>query len=220
MSSGAKYVIPVITFIFMETEQSLLDAAKQMDKEALVKIFDLYASALYRYALRLCGDSLLADHIVGDVFAKLLDHLASGNGPRSNLRSYLYQTAYHLIVDEARFSQRHPPLEALTSHSSEGHSELQGLENRILLERILNAIQNHLTEDQRHVIILRFQEEFSLRETAAILGKEVNHVKVIQNRAVARLRRVLESGEIGTALPLPKVEDVSKPYTFDSSAAP
>src|SRR5919106_1126065 len=96
----------IISFILMETELSLLDAAKRMDKEALVKIFDLYATSLYRYALRLCGDVLMADHIVGDVFAKLLDHLASGNGPRSNLRSYLYQTAYHIIVDEARSSQR------------------------------------------------------------------------------------------------------------------
>jgi RNA polymerase sigma-70 factor (ECF subfamily) len=198
----------------MGTELSLLDAAKRMDKEALVKIFDLYATPLYRYALRLCGDVLMADHIVGDVFAKLLDHLASGNGPRSNLRSYLYQTVYHIIVDEARFSQRHPPLDVLTSLSPEGPSGLQGLENRIMLEKVLNAIQHDLTEDQRHVVILRFLEEFSLRETGAILGKEVNHVKVIQNRAIAKLRKVLESGETRAAVSLPKIEEVSKPLNI------
>lgn len=220
MSFGAIRVIPIISFILMETELSLLAAAKRMDKDALVKIFDLYATPLYRYALRLCGDALMADNIVGDVFAKLLDHLASGNGPRSNLRSYLYQAAYHIVVDEARSANRRAPLEALSSLSPAGSSGLQGVENQILLEKILDTIQHDLTEDQRHVVILRFLEEFSLRETAAILGKEVNHVKVIQNRAIAKLRKVLESGETQTALSLPKIEEVSKPLNLDRPAAP
>ena len=162
----------------------------------------------------------MADQIVGDVFAKLLDHLASGNGPRSNLRSYLYQTAYHIVVDEARSSLRQAPLEALTSLSPEGPSGLLGVENQILLEKIIDSIQHDLTEDQRHVVILRFLEEFSLRETAAVLGKEVNHVKVIQNRAIAKLRKVLESSETPTDVSPPKIEEVSKPLNLDSPAAP
>ena len=198
----------------METERSLLDAAKRMNEDALVKIFDLYASPLYKYALRLCGDPLLADHIVGDVFAKLLDHLASGNGPRSNLRSYLYQAAYHIVVDEARSSHRRAPLDALTSFSPDVRSGLLGSENHILFEKILDAIQHDLTEDQRHVVILRFLEEFSLRETASILGKEVNHVKVIQNRAIAKLRKVFESSETRTTVSLPKIEEVSRPLNI------
>jgi DNA-directed RNA polymerase specialized sigma24 family protein len=73
----------------METDLSLLDAAKKMDQGALVKIFDLYATPLYNYALRLCGDPGTADQIVGDVFVRLLDQLAAGKGPTANLRSYL-----------------------------------------------------------------------------------------------------------------------------------
>jgi RNA polymerase sigma-70 factor, ECF subfamily len=220
MSFGAIRVIPLISFILMETELSLLAAAKRMDKEALEKIFDLYATSLYRYALRLCGDVLMADHTVGDVFAKLLDQLALGNGPRSNLRSYLYQTTYHIVVDEARSSLRQAPLETLTSLSPEGTPGLLGAENHVMLEKVLAAIQHELTEDQRHVVILRFLEEFNLRETAAILGKEVNHVKVIQNRAIAKLRKVLESSETQTAVSPPKIEEVSNPLNLDSSAAP
>ena len=65
----------------MESDLSLLNAARRMDQEAILKIFDLYAAPLYRYAVRLCGDLVMADHVVGDVFAKLLEQLASGNGP-------------------------------------------------------------------------------------------------------------------------------------------
>jgi len=48
-----------------------------------------------------------------------------------------------------------------------------------------------LTEDQRHVIVLRFLEGFSLRETADIIGKQVYNVKVIQNRGIVKLRKAL-----------------------------
>lgn len=171
----------------------LLEAARKMNKEALVKIFDRYSSALYNYAFRLCDDALIADYVVGDVFAKLLDQFSAGNGPSTNLRSYLYETAYHLIVDEARYNHREAPLEAVDLVQYDGYSAYASMENQILLKTIMLAIRNHLTQDQRHVIILRFLEGFSLIETAAIIGKEVPHVKVIQNRAIASLRKALDT---------------------------
>jgi RNA polymerase sigma-70 factor (ECF subfamily) len=194
----------------METDLSLLNSARRMDKETIVKIFDLYAAPLYNYALRMCGDPVIADHIVGDVFAKLLEQFAAGNGPTSNLRSYLYETAYHKIVDEARYSRRRAPLETLTSHRADVRSGFLSFEDRILFDMILHAIRHKLTDDQRHVITLRFLEEFSLRETAAILGKDVSHVKVIQSRAIAKLRKVFKSREVRTAGSLPKVRQLSK----------
>jgi RNA polymerase sigma-70 factor (ECF subfamily) len=162
-----------------------------MNREALIEIFDLYSSALFNYALRLCNDPLKADHIVGDVFAKLLEQWSVGHGPNANLRSYLYETTYHLIIDEARSSNREAPLELVDLLRNDGYSVLANLENRMLFDAVIHAIKKDLTEDQRHVIILRFLEGFSLRETADIMGKEVYNVKVIQNRGVAKLRKAL-----------------------------
>jgi RNA polymerase sigma-70 factor (ECF subfamily) len=175
----------------MRTEIPLLEAARHMNKEALVEIFDLYSSALFNYALRLCNDPLRADHIVGDVFAKLLEQWSAGHGPSTNLRSYLYETTYHLIVDDARYAHREAPLEVVDFLRHDGYGALVNLENRMLFDAVITAIKKDLTEDQRHVIILRFLEGFSLRETADIMGKEVYNVKVIQNRGVAKLRKAL-----------------------------
>lgn len=176
----------------MEMDSTLLNATCKMNKKAVVEIFDLYGSALYSYVLRLCGDPMLADQIVGDVFAKLLDQVAAGKGPTSNLRSYLYETAYHRIIDETRYAKRRVSLEAVLWLSHDHHSAFRRLEDEILFRQVVHAIRHQLTDDQRHVIVLRFMEEFSLRETAAILGKRVEHVKVIQGRAIAALRKTLE----------------------------
>jgi RNA polymerase sigma-70 factor (ECF subfamily) len=183
----------------METDLDLLQAARKMDQDALVKIFDLYAVPLYRYALRLCGDRLLSDQIVGDVFAKLLEELTAGKGPTTNLRSYLYQMAHHQTMDEARYALRRAPLEALHALLPDVPSGGQDVENRILFEKVLTALQRDLTGDQRHVIMLRFLEGFNLRETAAILGKEAGHIRVIQTRALAKLRKVLSPKEVQPA---------------------
>ena len=176
----------------MEPEIGLLDAARNMNQEALVKIFDLYSTALYNYALRICNDPLEADQIVGDVFAKLLEQLSAGHGPSTNLRSYLYETTYHLVIDKARYSRREAPLESVEFVRNDGLSTVTNLEDRMLFDAVIMAIKDQLTDDQRHVIILRFLEGFSLRETAAIIGKEVYNVKVIQNRGVAKLRKALD----------------------------
>lgn len=183
---------PLIPIVARDSEVTLLEAARQMDRIALVKIFDLYSTALYNYAFRLCNDALIADYIVGDVFAKLLEQFSAGKGPSSNLRSYLYEMTYHHVVDEARYSNRGVALEVVDYIRQDGFSNVISLENRMLYDAILKAIQNDLTEDQRHVIVLRFLEGFSLQETATIIGKAVNNVKVIQNRAIAALRKSLD----------------------------
>ena len=194
----------------METETELLNAARMMNQEALVKIFDLYAQPLYRYALRLCRDPTLADQIVGDVFAKLLDQFSSGHGPTATLRSYLYEAVYHRVVDEARSSKRKAPLELVDWFPPAVQDGRTSLEDRVLLEQILHTIQNILTEDQRHVIILRFLESFSLHETAALIGKKEDHVRVIQSRAMMKLRKALAHQESGTVVPLSTNGEQSK----------
>ena len=176
----------------MSADLTLLASARNMNGDALVKIFDLYSRALYNYALRLCGDPLRADHVVGDVFSKLLDQLSVGNGPNSNLRAYLYEMAYHLIVDDARHAHREVALEMIDSFRYDNYSAAVSYENRVAMENVMKAMNSVLTRDQRHVIILRFIEGFSLRETAVIIGKEVSNVKVIQSRAVAILRKALD----------------------------
>jgi len=178
----------------MTDNVTLLKAAQQLDEEALTAIFDEFAPAIYKYALRLCRDPIDADNIVGDVFSQLLEQFAGGKGPRTNLRSYLYQTAYHLVVDHSRVNKHTAPLEVAVNLQEKGNpqSTTSQIEERVLMEALVTAMNTELTEDQRHVIILRFLEDFSLKETAQIVGKEVNNVKVIQNRGIAKLRKALE----------------------------
>ena len=174
----------------MEPDTALLESVRRMEGDALAIVFDEYAPALFHYAMRSCNDPLMADQIVGDVFAKLLDQLSCGHGPRLNLRSYLFESAYHLLVDQTRYWQRRSPLEEVEKRGEEGN-EGRRWEKKRGEERGEKARQTQVTDYQRQVILLRFVEGFSLRETARLLGKSVNIVKAVQNRAMATLRKCL-----------------------------
>jgi len=172
----------------MDDDVTQLKAIQNLDQESLVAVFDHYAPIVYKYALRLCGNPAEADDVVGDVFAELLKQLSKGKGPRDNLKSYIFQIAYHKIVDHARERKHLVNIDDIKSLSSGDALHSQN-EHREQMHAMEDIIQNFLTEDQRHVILLRFFEDFNLKETAKILGKNVNNVKVLQNRAIAKLRK-------------------------------
>lgn len=176
----------------MKTDDTgLILAAKKLDAEALRTIFDSYAPAIYNYSLRLCQDGMEADNIVGDVFALLLEQLAKGKGPDTNLRSYLYQTAYRLIIDHSRERKRFGALELLEQTSNEDSPVSIQAEQDSEFAALTAAMDTEITSDQRHILMLRFVEGFNVEETAHITGKSVANVKVIQSRGLEKLRRAL-----------------------------
>ena len=175
----------------LQGETLVWASAKNISQETLLAIFDSYAPVLYRYAFILHDNAVIADEIVGEVFTRLSEDIVSDRVSRVNLRSYLYETAYHLLVDETLFSDHPVRVDKVRLRSGDRRLAQLSFEDRRSLETIQLAFRNHLTVDQRHVILLRLMAGLSLKETAAILGKTVGNVKVIQNRAIAALRKAL-----------------------------
>ena len=166
-------------------------ASQDKVQDSLAAVFDQYAPLLYRYALRLCRDQIMADQIVGDVFSQLLERLAAGEGPQTNLRAYLYQITYHFIVDHSREKQRTSSLDELSEMQDHEKDILSQVEHQGLLDAVATVVNHELSDEQRQVIVLRFQENFSLRDTAEIMNKDVNAIKALQNRAITKLQKAL-----------------------------
>lgn len=169
----------------------LIKAIRQGDKTALIKVFEQYAPLIFRYALRLVGDVDVADDVVGDTFSEFIKQLERNKGPRENVRAYLYQIAYHKIVDNARHAKRIVELNDTTAPLQADANLDEDQESNAKLKAILDAMRVYLNDDQRHVVTLRLIEGFSLEETANVLNKSANNIKVIQNRAINKLRDTL-----------------------------
>jgi RNA polymerase sigma-70 factor (ECF subfamily) len=100
-----------------------------------------------------------------------------------------------------------PPLEVASNlHDKMGEVTVEAqVEQKVLMERLIETMNNDLSDDEKHVVILRFLEDFSLIDTAEIIGKDVNNVKVIQHRGLARLKKAMirddESVDVGFSSP-------------------
>jgi RNA polymerase sigma factor (sigma-70 family) len=178
----------------MNSDSELLfKAAQHLDEDALNAIFDKFAPALYRYSLRLCHDPTVAENIVGDVFAQLIEQFATDTGPTKNLRNYLYKITYQLLLDHSRANPQNALVE-LTLLPNENEQYLpkpSQADERVDMQALISAFNTELTYQQRHVIALRFLEDFSIKETAEIIDEKIANTKVIQNRGIAKLRNVM-----------------------------
>lgn len=149
------------------------------------ELYEKHYMDVYRYARSWCGDSSVAEDVASDIFLAL----AEGKTPTSNVKGYLFTAAHNRLVNHWRKDRRLAPLEAALDESDDDHVWQAGIDIR--MPRTLATINQELTPAQRHVIVLRFFEGFSLKETARVLGKTDDSVKVLQHRAMTRLRKAL-----------------------------
>jgi len=176
----------------MEDGYLLFRATKKLDHDMLTAAFDNHASAIYVYALRFCGDPLEADRIVGRVFAKFLEKVSVGKATPINLRAYLYQLAYHYVTEDGCCVLHLAFPKMVSRNRNEISTGSLNPEASAFIDKFVSSFSNSLSELQQHVIILRFLEDFSVDETATIMGTTANQVRAIQNLGLAILRSYLD----------------------------
>ena len=140
-----------------------------------------------RYRL---SDEHIAEDIASDVFVRLLEAVKAGRGPQTNLKAWLLATAAHIVTDHLRKAYRRPESdlpETMPDGTPDPSQEYEKLER----ERRLKSAMTTLTDEQQYVVTLRFNQGYSLEETAALMNKNANAVKQLQFRALAALNRAL-----------------------------
>jgi RNA polymerase sigma-70 factor, ECF subfamily len=175
-----------------EADQALLERAQRFDHEALAEIFDRYNAGIFRYAMRLLGDSELARECMSETFSRFLKTTRQGAGPTDYLQAYLYRIAHNWITDYYR--SKTPPSLPLDPELRAATSEEppQAVADQLELQQVRSALAL-LTPDQRQVITLKYLEEWENEEIARALNKPVGAVKSLQHRAIESLRRLLRN---------------------------
>jgi RNA polymerase sigma-70 factor (ECF subfamily) len=173
------------------TDSQLLERARHYEAQALAEIYDRYAEAIYRYLYRYVGDAAQAEDLTSEVFVKLLQSLNTARAPRDRLPGWLYRVAHNLAMDWFRKGSKHVEMPLDAELATDIESPLAELERRQTHEQLRAALRQ-LTVAQQRVILLRFGEGFKLAEVARLMGKSEGAIKILQYRAVRRLRNLLD----------------------------
>lgn len=175
----------------MDGDNPLLERIRRHDQAALGEVHERYFDQIYHYINYRLNDPDVAADLAGEVFLALINALKNGKPPKTSLTGWLYAVARNLAADYLKKQVRTLPLiEDLVADTP----SLAEQAHLAQLAPVIKQAMKQLTEDQQHVIALRFGQEMSLAETAEIMDKSVGAVKALQHRALASLARIMPEG--------------------------
>lgn len=178
----------------LEDEHNLIVRIKHGDSEAFGLIYDHYMPMIYRFVLVKVGSKEDAEDISHQVFLKAWQNV---NGQYSErgfpFSSWLYQIARNSIIDHYR---RIKPMSSLEDEeNTEELIDHARLDYKIDLKdssnKILEAIKK-LKNIEADVVTMRFIDDLSIKEVALAVGKTEGAVKLIQHRALEKIKSDLK----------------------------
>lgn len=172
------------------SDAELVERLKAYDDDAYDEVVSRYGGALYRYVYGLAGSHALAEDIVGDTYLRMLEHIAEFTYTGVPFKSWLYRIAHNVAINALKRERRIVGVVDLERVARPVTDPAIRVADRVDAAEVRGALE-HLTEEQRNVILLRFVAGQSPGEVAETLGKNENAVKQLQWRALRALERHL-----------------------------
>jgi RNA polymerase sigma-70 factor (ECF subfamily) len=175
----------------LDGEEKLVRLAVEGNSSAFGTLYDHYHAMIYRFVLIKVGRREEAEDITHQVFLSAWQKVKTYKQRGYPFSSWLYQIARNQVIDHYRAKKNDISLEKADPESfaiSVDHNA--DIAKKMQLETVRAAVAK-LKPDHQDVIILRFVEDMSLKETSAALGKSEGAVKLIQHRAIRELKTIL-----------------------------
>ena len=173
-----------------ETLNRLVEDAKRGDREAFGRIFDAYATPVYRFIASRVGRPSDAEDLTQLVFVKALEALPRYEARGIPFGGWLFRLARNAVIDQVRTRKEHLSLLAAATRETEDEGPEARATVQDDIDRVAAALAE-LTDDQREVIELRFFAGLSAQETAEAMDRQEGTIRGLQFRAIASLRRSL-----------------------------
>lgn len=183
--------------------EALLIVNARSDPEAFGTLYDRYVDQIYSYIYRQTQDVAIAQDITSATFEKALRNVKQFNWQGVSVAAWFYRIARNETAQY--FRTRRPLTERGTDNietiAAAAHVSLNGAsrptEARIIAGQtkrgLLDAL-DQLSPADREILTLRFLEQLSSDDVAAILRCSKSNVYVRLHRALQRLRAIVEAG--------------------------
>ncbi|MEU0857442.1 sigma-70 family RNA polymerase sigma factor [Streptomyces griseofuscus] len=197
---------------------AVLAAEDPTNKAALAELFDGLYEPVVRFMHARVQDPGTAEDLAQEVFVKIVQKIDSYDG--RGIFGWVWAIARNVFNDYFRpmrnrgFEQPTGDFWALDAPSTEMGPEEAAEWND--LRRAIKGKLDKLSEDQHLVLGLRITCGYTTAETAEIMGKPVGTIRVLQCRALAKLRGLMPERDSTLAAYLLSSTDTKQ----DKSAAP
>jgi RNA polymerase sigma-70 factor (ECF subfamily) len=181
-----------------ERDDVLLRRAAKGDEEAFTLLYRRHQAAMYRFALRMTGNSWAAEEIVQDVFMTLMRDPKKYDPQRGTLGGFLYGIARNRVMKHLERRPREVALEEKNEDGTGSGIVLQDVftpanwtETRERKAHVRAAVLE-LPAEFREAVVLCELEEMSYEEAAQAAGCPIGTIRSRLHRGRALLLAKLE----------------------------
>jgi len=188
-------------------ELALLELAKKGDTVAYGKLFERYADRIRRMSILVLPPHFSAEDVVQETFVRGMTRLESYRG-EGDLCSWLVTIAINICRHQVRTPKRKMELscqESLDREHHFGRVRSRGVVTKAVQKednRLLRVAMGYLTEAQREVFVLHYQDGLAYEDIGKILDMRAGAARALAHRAKATLRE-----KLGISSPIPPNAD-------------
>jgi RNA polymerase sigma factor (sigma-70 family) len=162
------------------------------------QLFDIlyrrYAGKVYSKCISILKDETLAQDAMQDIFTKIFLNL-SKFGEKSQFSTWVYSIAYNYCIDFLRRKKKERDLFVDESHAQNAGDIAEDDNNESILEieaTKLERIFEDLPNDDKMILLMKYQDDLSIKEISDILQKTESAVKMKIKRAKEKVQRIYE----------------------------
>lgn len=184
--------------------ESVLEAARRLDRGAFETLVARYSPRLFAYLLRLTADRDDADDLVQEVFVRLVRTIGAYEHD-GRFEAWLFRIATNLARDRGRRIRRSPGFDSIDRPGATepigtgrgaGEGDRRGPDQRIWAHEEGDAVQRALAElplIEREVILLRHYSSMTFAEIADAMEIPLGTALARAHRGLAKLRALMEN---------------------------
>ena len=162
------------------------------DPESFGKIYDAYVDKIYRFVYFKVSNSEEAQDITSDIFLKTWQYIKEKKNIK-NFNAFIYQIARNQVIDyyrkraQAHIIEDDSVMNDIQDEQSK--RDIKDIDVRLTLVEVEKLLLR-LKDEYREVILLRYVEEFSIKEIAEIINKTPGATKVLLHRALKKIASI------------------------------
>lgn len=172
--------------------RELVSKTKQGDQDAFAQLYDQFADRIFKFIKLKVGHQQQAEDILQDTFVKAWKGAGGLKLEGLNFSAWLYRVAHNAVNDYFRKLYRRPETLELNENLDfpSGASLTEELDSHQDAQNIKQSLRA-LPKQYAQVLELRFIQDFTVAETAGILGKSNLSTRLLQHRALKKLKQAI-----------------------------
>jgi RNA polymerase sigma-70 factor, ECF subfamily len=156
-------------------------------------LYNRYAGKIFSKCISMLKDEGLAQDATQDIFVKIFANLAKFSG-KSKFSTWIYSITYNYCIDFIRRKKKEKNL--FTSEMDSPPDIIEDVDDSELLEIELEKLKfvlNEIPIGDKAILMMKYQEEMSIKEIADTLEKTESAIKMKIKRAKTKALSVYKA---------------------------